>query len=86
MPYDKIVVPQDGDKITVENNSLNVPDHPILAYIEGDDLLPRLGELLPQFPCLEKRHYDCQQANLGCCGSGGLRWPTESCLDGNLRR
>jgi isocitrate dehydrogenase len=38
MPYDKIVVPQDGKKITVENGKLKVPDHPILAYIEGDGI------------------------------------------------
>jgi isocitrate dehydrogenase len=40
MPYDKIVVPQDGDKITVETGKLNVTDHPILAYIEGDGIGP----------------------------------------------
>jgi len=38
MPYDKIVVPQEGDKITVENGKLKVSDYPILAYIEGDGI------------------------------------------------
>lgn len=38
MPYDKIVVPQEGDKITIENGKLKVSDHPILAYIEGDGI------------------------------------------------
>jgi isocitrate dehydrogenase len=38
MAYDKIVVPQEGDKITVENDKLKVSNHPILAYIEGDGI------------------------------------------------
>jgi isocitrate dehydrogenase len=38
MAFDKIVVPQDGQKITVQNGKLNVPDNPILMYIEGDGI------------------------------------------------
>jgi isocitrate dehydrogenase len=38
MAYQKIVVPSNGDKITVEHNVLVVPDHPILGYIEGDGI------------------------------------------------
>jgi isocitrate dehydrogenase len=38
MAYDNIVVPQDGEKITVKNNKLAVADNPILAYIEGDGI------------------------------------------------
>ena len=38
MAYDKIIVPQGGQKITVEDDKLNVPDHPILAFIEGDGI------------------------------------------------
>ena len=35
----KIKVPADGQKITVNaNNSLNVPDHPIIPFIEGDGI------------------------------------------------
>ncbi|UTW04981.1 NADP-dependent isocitrate dehydrogenase [Amphritea atlantica] len=38
MAYSKIMVPQ-GSKITVnDNNSLNVPDNPIIPYIEGDGI------------------------------------------------
>lgn len=38
MAYKKITVP-DGSKITVnDDNSLNVPDHPIIPYIEGDGI------------------------------------------------
>jgi isocitrate dehydrogenase len=40
MAYDKIIVPQDGQKITIAGDSLNVPDNPILAFIEGDAIGP----------------------------------------------
>ena len=40
MAYDKIVVPQAGQKITVVDDKLHVPDQPILAYIEGDGIGP----------------------------------------------
>ncbi|HLP40184.1 MAG TPA: NADP-dependent isocitrate dehydrogenase, partial [Fibrobacteria bacterium] len=37
MAYDKIKVPADGVKITANaDNSLNIPDRPIIPYIEGD--------------------------------------------------
>ncbi len=39
MAYEHIVVPDDGDRITVaEDGSLNVPDRPIIPYIEGDGI------------------------------------------------
>lgn len=39
MGYQKITVPVDGDKITVNADlSLNVPNHPIIPYIEGDGI------------------------------------------------
>src|SRR3990172_3585260 len=38
MAFDKIVVPETGEKITVSNGKLNVPDHPILMFIEGDGI------------------------------------------------
>lgn len=37
MAFSKIQVPR-GDKITYENGKLNVPDNPIVAYIEGDGI------------------------------------------------
>ena len=37
MMYQHIKIPADGQKITVNSDfSLNVPDHPILPYLEGD--------------------------------------------------
>ncbi|MBA3870192.1 MAG: isocitrate dehydrogenase (NADP(+)) [Anaerolineae bacterium] len=38
MAFDKIVVPQEGQKVTVQNGKLNVPDNPILMFIEGDGI------------------------------------------------
>ncbi|MGA1562156.1 MAG: NADP-dependent isocitrate dehydrogenase [Gammaproteobacteria bacterium] len=39
MAYDKIQIPADGDKITVNADySLNVPDRPIVPFIEGDGI------------------------------------------------
>ena len=37
MAYENIVVP-DGEKITFEDGQLNVPDNPIVAFIEGDGI------------------------------------------------
>ncbi len=39
MSYDKIQIPVGGEHITVnEDNSLHVPDNPIVPYIEGDGI------------------------------------------------
>jgi isocitrate dehydrogenase len=38
MAFDNIVVPSDGERITVRVGKLHVPDHPILAFIEGDGI------------------------------------------------
>ncbi|MCC6173155.1 MAG: NADP-dependent isocitrate dehydrogenase, partial [Gammaproteobacteria bacterium] len=39
MKYDHIVVPADGPKITINpDGSINVPDRPIVPYIEGDGI------------------------------------------------
>ena len=38
MAYDKIKFPA-GEKITADSNGrLQVPDHPLIAYIEGDGI------------------------------------------------
>lgn len=39
MTYDKIQVPADGEKITVNaDNSLDVPNNPVIPFIEGDGI------------------------------------------------
>ena len=36
MPFDKVTVPEQGGKITFHNGKLNVPNNPIIPFIEGD--------------------------------------------------
>ncbi|MEW8038511.1 MAG: NADP-dependent isocitrate dehydrogenase [Candidatus Thiodiazotropha sp.] len=39
MVYDKIEIPSTGEKISIDaNGALNVPDNPIIPYIEGDGI------------------------------------------------
>ena len=39
MQYEHIKVPKDGQRITINPDaSLNVPDNPIIAFIEGDGI------------------------------------------------
>ncbi len=38
MAYEKVIVPAEGQKITASNGKLNVPDNPILLFIEGDGI------------------------------------------------
>lgn len=40
MTYKHIQVPDSGDKITLNNGKLNVPNQPILGYVEGDGIGP----------------------------------------------
>ena len=41
MSYQKISVPVDGQKIVMgANGKLNVPDHPVIPFIEGDGIGP----------------------------------------------
>ena len=38
MPYQHVVVPSEGERVTASNGKLNVPDNPILLFIEGDGI------------------------------------------------
>jgi isocitrate dehydrogenase len=38
MAYKHIKLPEGGEKITVKDGKLNVPDEPILGYVEGDGI------------------------------------------------
>jgi isocitrate dehydrogenase len=38
--FEKVIVPDDGEKITVEGDGLKIPDNPIVAFIEGDGIGP----------------------------------------------
>lgn len=38
--YDHLTTPSNGENITISNGTLNVPDHPIIPFIEGDGIGP----------------------------------------------
>ncbi len=40
MGFEKIIVPSNGEKISVENGKLKTPDNPIIPFIEGDGTGP----------------------------------------------
>jgi isocitrate dehydrogenase len=40
MSFKYIAVPSDGQRITLQNGKITVPDHPIIAFIEGDGIGP----------------------------------------------
>ena len=40
MSYQYIQVPENGEKITFSNGSINVPNNPIIPFIEGDGIGP----------------------------------------------
>lgn len=40
MEFNKIQLPSSGEKITMENGVLNVPNNPIVTFIEGDGIGP----------------------------------------------
>ena len=40
MPYQHVTVPADGAKVTIQNGKLQVPDRPIVPFIEGDGTGP----------------------------------------------
>ena len=40
MTFNKIQLPDSGEKITMQDGKLNVPDNPIVTYIEGDGIGP----------------------------------------------
>jgi len=40
MAYQHIRIPESGEKITVKDGKLQVPDQPIVGYVEGDGIGP----------------------------------------------
>jgi isocitrate dehydrogenase len=40
MSYEHIKIPASGEKITIQNDQLVVPDNPILGFVEGDGIGP----------------------------------------------
>ena len=50
MAYDKITIPSEGNKINMKNGILEVPDNPIIPFIEGDgigvDITPAMNNVV----------------------------------------
>ena len=40
MAYQHVRIPEGGEKITVRDNKIHVPDNPIIGYVEGDGIGP----------------------------------------------
>ncbi len=40
MSYQHIKLPENGEKITVKNNKLTIPDQPVIGFVEGDGIGP----------------------------------------------
>ncbi|MDI9547868.1 MAG: NADP-dependent isocitrate dehydrogenase [Chloroflexota bacterium] len=58
MAYQKIVVPAEGEKITLKDGALQVPDRPIVAFIEGDGTGPDIwAASQPVFDAAVKKAY-----------------------------
>jgi isocitrate dehydrogenase len=73
MGYQKIKVPADGDKITVNADlSLNVPNHPIIPFIEGDGI--------------GARHHPGDDQGRNAAVEQGLWHQARHFVDGNLLR
>ena len=65
MSYNKVIVPRDGQQITVNADlSFNVPNHPIIPFIEGDgigaDITPVMMKVVNA--AVEKA-YHCKNAS-----------------------
>ena len=60
MGYEKLSTPTAGEKITItEDKQLNVPDHPIIPFIEGDGIGPDIWKASqPVFDSAIKKAYD----------------------------
>ncbi len=42
----KITPPSNGQQITIENGSLNIPNHPVIPYISGDGIGPEVVSVM----------------------------------------
>jgi isocitrate dehydrogenase len=59
MGYQKIQIPSGGEKITIEHGELQVPDNPIVCFIEGDGTGPDIWQASqPVLDAAVKKAYD----------------------------
>lgn len=65
MAYTHIKVPK-GDKITITNGKLHVPDHPIVPFIEGDGTGPDIWRSAVRVWMLQlKKHTLAKENRMG---------------------
>ena len=80
--YSKIVVPPDGERITVREGKLSVPDNPILLWIEGDGIGPDIMTASKRiWDAAVQKVYGGQRASPGWRSMRGRRLPT--CIGGD---
>ena len=59
MKFEKIRIPPKGAKITVRNGVINVPDNPIIPFIEGDGIGPDIWKVTRKvIDAAVKKSYD----------------------------
>ncbi|EHJ84364.1 Isocitrate dehydrogenase [Salmonella enterica subsp. enterica serovar Baildon str. R6-199] len=80
----KVVVPVEGKKITLQNGKLNVPENPIIPFIEGDgigvDVTPAMLKVVDA--AVEKAYKGERKISW----MDGWKFTPEKILDGNLHR
>ena len=72
MTYKNVKVPEGGAKITMQDGKLQVPDNPILPFIEGDGT--------------GRDIWAASVARVRCGRREGLRRETQNPLDGSVCR
>ncbi|MCK4280461.1 MAG: hypothetical protein KAW94_07780, partial [Candidatus Thorarchaeota archaeon] len=44
--YEKLVPPSKGEKVTVKDGKWNIPDNPIVCWVEGDGIGPEISKVM----------------------------------------
>ena len=61
--YQHLTPPSEGERLTVQNGSLRVPDHPIIPFIEGDGTGPDIWRAARRvFDAAVRKAYDGRRA------------------------
>ena len=73
----KVQIPSGGQKIKIENRKLNVPDNPIIPFIEGDGIGPDIwAASVRVLDSAVQKAYGGKKKIL--CGPRGFCGPTSS--------
>lgn len=44
--YEKLVPPSKGEKVTIKDGKWNIPDNPIVCWVEGDGIGPEISKVM----------------------------------------